>query len=533
MLRGAAVAPCAAGAAPTRRHHQRPRPERQRRRRCAAPAAAGERPCVVVIGDASDARDAPALAQLAERVRATSGCEAVLVATSPNPASTGASGGAAGGLSFGSRLPLVRRADLGPLAFEVPGASGEDAVLLTSDPKAGLLRALGLAPGLVLAGVARGPALSAAAAAGGAALAPARAAALLGLPAVAACLASPSPGAPLGGALEAAALLAGAAAAALRRAGAFPACNHPRAHYPLPTRGRWALGRELPLPSSAAAAGGGGGGGFEPGALAGQGCWALGEDGSWFGGGGGGGGGGSKGGGGSGGGIIDRAEANRLLLSAFSEGDLLLLLNVPPTWAPPPAAPAGAAGPQQRAAFASVRPGVLWPCHQVEAHYPSGGGDSSSGGGGGGGKGERSWEVDEADLWGRSLPRQGYAAGGAGGAPAQRLVSGGFVSQDNTAAVAARWRARGAGEPSEPAGGAAGGDAAPPPLPPLPEAFVISRGTLLSDEAACGDVEAVMGGRAAVAALQAWPAGHPFSLRDELMVHALEEGPGGMPLWLC
>ena len=33
--------------------------------------------------------------------------------------------------------------------------------------------------------------------------------------------------------------------------------------------------------------------------------------------------------------------------------------------------------------------------------------------------------------------------------------------------------------------------------------------------------------------LEAWPAGHPFSLRDALLVRALEEGPDGLPLWLA
>lgn len=45
-------------------------------------------------------------------------------------------------------------------------------------------------------------------------------------------------------------------------------------------------------------------------------------------------------------------------------------------------------------------------------------------------------------------------------------------------------------------------------------------------------MEAVFGGRAALTALQAWPCGHPLALRDELWLHSLAQGPGGMPAWL-
>jgi hypothetical protein len=57
---------------------------------------------------------------------------------------------------------------------------------------------------------------------------------------------------------------------------------------------------------------------------------------------------------------------------------------------------------------------------------------------------------------------------------------------------------------------------------------------MLSDAAACGDVEAEGGGgRAAVTVCQAWPAGHPLSVRDELLLAALDEAPGsGLPAWL-
>jgi hypothetical protein len=66
----------------------------------------------------------------------------------------------------------------------------------------------------------------------------------------------------------------------------------------------------------------------------------------------------------------------------------------------------------------------------------------------------------------------------------------------------------------------------------VPRSFTVRRGTLLSDAAACGDVEAVFEGRAAFSVVQTWPAGHPLSVRDELLLAALDEGPGGLPAWL-
>jgi hypothetical protein len=213
------------------------------------------------------------------------------------------------------------------------------------------------------------------------------------------------------------------------------------------------------------------------------------------------------------------------------------MLNVPPTWAAPDSS--GAAGGGGPPPFAPVRPGVLWPCHQVESSFtavPAAGGAAGAAGASGrksGGGGGRSWSVDENDPWGRTLPSQGYAAGGGGGA---RLAAGGFVSQDNTEAAAARLRAGGDG------GAAAAAASATPPeaaaegeveLDFQAAEFRVSRGTLLTDECAGGDVEAVMAGRAAVGLVQTWPASHPFTLRDELLVWALEGGGAeGLPLWL-
>ena len=65
-------------------------------------------------------------------------------------------------LSFGQELFLQPRADLGPLTYGLSGgATAADCVLCAVDAAAGLMRALGLSPVMVVVGVTRGPALSA------------------------------------------------------------------------------------------------------------------------------------------------------------------------------------------------------------------------------------------------------------------------------------------------------------------------------------------------------------------------------------
>lgn len=66
----------------------------------------------------------------------------------------------------------------------------------------------------------------------------------------------------------------------------------------------------------------------------------------------------------------------------------------------------------------------------------------------------------------------------------------------------------------------------------VPSSFVISEGTMLNDSATGGDLEAVFTGRASISALPTWPVGHPFALRDELMVLSLEDCENGLPLWM-
>lgn len=245
--------------------------------RVATHAATSQRACVVIVGTSSSTDEPAALGQLAERVRSHTGLEALIItpedeathgatATAAAAAATPHISSRAGDYSFGRRLQLKCQPDCGPLYYSIgPGATGADAMLL-------------------------------------------------GIPSIAACLASPSPGAPISGAAAAAALLAAQALTALKQCSSIPACNYPRAHYPLPTRGRWALGRELPLPRSAIESGSGVGAAANtstsPHGLAGRDCWALGDDGSWFG--------GRSGEVGAVG--MKRDEAVRLLRTAFSEG---------------------------------------------------------------------------------------------------------------------------------------------------------------------------------------------------------------------
>ncbi|KAG2493438.1 hypothetical protein HYH03_008256 [Edaphochlamys debaryana] len=399
--------------------------------------------------------------------------------STPTTTSAAASGSP---LHFDAPLPLRHHASAQlPLTFSLGGgASAADCVLAAADHSAGLAVGLGLSPVMLVGGVHRGPALGADLAGGShPALALARHASLLGLPSVAACLATPTPSAPLQPAVDAAAALVAAALSCLRRSGGWPrARNLPRSHFPFPTVGRWSLGREVPLPREvreAAAAEASAGGGV--GAFAAADCWALGEDsGYWAGGSGSGRGAGAGAGaaGGSGGARLEReteaaaeaavgGEARQLLRDAFAEGDVLLVLNTPPTWrgveAPGTGSSSGSSGSSSRA-FAAARPGVLWPCYQVEPQgfstasvaspsspsnaVGSSSSSSSSGGSSGGsrhgsnGNGRSSegdgaaasvsWRVQEDDLYGRSLPRADF------GAVHDR--AGAFVAQDNTAAFA-------------------------------------------------------------------------------------------------
>jgi hypothetical protein len=202
------------------------------------------------------------------------------------------------------------------------------------------------------------------------------------------------------------------------------------------------------------------------------------------------------------------AAAADLLRRAFADGDILLCLNTPPTWQPNTSR-SNAASP----AFASTRPGVLWHCYQVEASRQTAATSSSSSSWRSAEQASTSWQTQEQDVYGRSLP--GSSFGGS-----QSVVTGAFVQQDNTDKVAASLRS-------------APRDQQQQQQQQVPGSFVIRRGTLLTDHATAGDVEAVFSSRAAVSTLQTWPVGHPLSLRDAVLAAALDEDADGLPAWLA
>lgn len=182
-----------------------------------------------------------------------------------------------GRFSYNQDLQLQHRPDLGSNAWSLQGATPADCILCAADQKAGLLQHLELQPVLSIVGISRGPALSNATDLHPA-VAAARQSAVLGIPTVAACLASTSSQAPLEPAAEALGLLLEQLARVLQASRGWPrATNFPRAHFPFPTRGRWALGREVALPAGIST----GGASMEE--LAAADCWALGEESSWMG----------------------------------------------------------------------------------------------------------------------------------------------------------------------------------------------------------------------------------------------------------
>eukprot|EP00793_Prasinoderma_coloniale_P006115 PRCOL_00004589-RA len=249
-------------------------------------------------------------------------------------------------------------------------------------PNGGLAAALGLRPALCVCGPWREPALGADAPGGGAHEA-ARAAALAGVPAVAACVPATGAGVPLDGIAEAIEVASAHAARLLAAAGSPAhggAANWPRAHFPFPTRGRWADvgGAQLPcdaeLTRSLGADAAAGSDGF-----AAADCWSLGgaaalsvpteEEVRAA--------------------ALSPAERRAVLAQAFRDGDVYVALHAPARWR------ASAGG-----RFAPARPGVLW--HQ------------------------------EQDLFGRSLPLQTV-----GGASAPTSDGATFVPQLNAAQVLA------------------------------------------------------------------------------------------------
>lgn len=252
---------------------------------------------------------------------------------------------------------------------------------------------------------------------------------------------------------------------------ATPAANCPRAHFPFPERARWAaLGSaQLPATDDELAKSLAR---ADAGDFMAADCWSLGGD-------------IAPGVGGRAPDPPDPAALRAALRAAFVDADVLLSVNVPRTFAP------------ESGRFASTRPGVVWHQEPVRA-------EGSERGAGG-----------ADDVFGRSLPlhRDAEARASADGAT--------FVPQLNAAKVVADTRPE-----STPA-------LALRERQPLPAAFTVGAGTLLTDASARGDVDALLAGVAAVSTHQVWPQSHALSLVDAAMVEALrEDAASGLPAWL-
>ena len=377
--------------------------------------------------------------------------------------------------------------ELGPWegCYRLVGASGEDAAVVATDPTDGLARCLGLVPVLCVVGVARETCLGEDAN-GARTTRAARRAAVAGVPTIAVSVPTRSPDAPAAPAASALARLLRAVARVVRTDA--PA-NCPRSHFPFPTRGRWsAVGTaQLPLDAALAAQL------FarDVGDFAAEDCWSLGGAGAALHA-------ETPNGGEVGNGTrLTPAEAREVLRDAFGEGDVFLSVSVPPRWD-------GAAGGR----FAAARPGVLWRQQTARAAFPS---DEGGGGEIDGGSSE-----DPKDPWGRTLPVQSLddaRAGEAGARFVRQLATEAAVNGrlETASTVTSEHRRR-----------------------PLPRGFCTGPGTVVADDSAGGDVDVVMGNKAAVCAAQTWPHGHAFSLLDHVAAEALREDPGtGLPLWLC
>jgi len=350
--------------------------------------------------------------------------------------------------------------------------SGEDAAICGTDPGAGLVASLGYECVLCVVGVNREPNLGEDGA-GGRTTRAARRAAVAGIPTVAVSIPTVTPGVPVTPATQALGALLSAATDA-ERGGVLdvgvPPANCPRSHFPFPSRARWAALGTSQFPVDESMRRTLHEARGDP--MAAEDCWSLGaSDATPL----------SRGRPGQ----AAAPDALRdVLRGAFRDADVFLALHVPPSWTP-------AQG------FSACRPGVLWRQERV-SHLHARPGASSGGEGG--------------DLWGRSLPVQRLSDAMPTGKGAQ------FVPQLATDRLMASSSSSSSGFPT-----ARG----------LPQGFVVGPGTIVADDVALGDVDAILRGKAAVVTLPSWPQGHPFALLDAALVETLRpHAQSGMPLWL-
>lgn len=451
-------------------------------------------PCILVTGSGRDVEAVAATVAAINRAVAAMVCHVVAILPGVNGMEEVEQRTAQ--YTYDVPFTLVHRpTDLGTqFGFTLEGGAipptPGDCILCAVDQKAGILRHLNFSPVLTVIGIQRGPLL-------GPDLLPpsphpslpvdsARASSILGVPAVCINLASPSSDNPMRAAAQAIEVVIPHILGCLKATNPrWPApLNFPRAHFPFPTRGRWSLGRDVSIPPQLLS---------DPRfaspdpmeAAVARDNWAMGGENDWT------------------AGLSPETsttssadwtlcEARRVLREAFCEGDLFLCINVPGTWS---------SDETSSDRFEPTRPGVLWHCQYVQPQYGSSSSPSQAL------SNETSWSVDNADVFGRSIPQLKAGC---------KNEAGGFVSQDNTSSVGLNSRA---------VTSAKG-------LMALPESIVIKRGTVLSDGVMCGDVEAVFNGRASITTLQTWPSGHPFSLTDVLLAYTLVQGQDGLPAWL-
>ena len=437
-------------------------------------------PCVIILCDDADALDATS--SVVED--ALDGVRVVPVLHD-----------AADGLSRrGRELACEERAlkEGGRSAYVLHGASGEDAAVVSCDPTGGLCSSefLALEPVLCVCGIGRETALGEDGN-GSRVVRAGRRASVTGVPTVVVSVPTTAATAPIEPCAEA----LGALLRALKRGGVVPldkASNCPRAHFPFPTRGRWAsLGSaQLPMDDELAASV------LSTSAndFADADCWSLGgagvvshttSDGA------------AKS-------SLSRDERRRTLREAFREADVMLQLSVPPKWS--------------SGKFATTKPGVLWRQERVTAiyHDDDGAEDRSA--------------ASKPDVFGRSLPSQrldGVDRADESGArfvrqlATEKLIADRRVA-DDAAELATETRIADARRVTDDT-----------TARPLPRAFTISTGVVVADESPRGDVDAVSRGAAAVSVLSVWPESHPFALLDDVLVESLRDDPRtGLPRWI-
>lgn len=260
----------------------------------------------------------------------------------------------------------------------------------------------------------------------------------------------------------------------------YSARNVPRAHFPFPTRGRWAaLGSEQLRMDDALAADVLSTSGED---FATADCWSLGGSGATP----------HVGPTTSASKTEDPESMREALREAFRDGDVFIAVNAPPSWT------------RMGKRFSATRPGVYWRQQRVEAIDVDG-----------------EAEVTDAsvDVFGRTLPVQDLSS-----TTTSRASERGarFVRQLATERVVAERAPKSS-------------DATPPDARAtrVPSAFRLVAGVVVADDSPRGDLDAFAAGRASVCLRQTFPRGHAFEMLDAPCVEHMRETENGLPRWLA